>query len=357
MFIIIVDDPQSKNIHELTQKFDFRPDVRIRVNSITQGASASRNRGIQESAAEWIHFLDDDVVPIEDLLLQDEKIIRAWPNAAGFVGKTQFPPADTIYKSAVHMAGVTYFWDIADKISFDIPWGVTANLLVKRDMDSIQYDLRFPKTGGGEDIDYCIRKRNYSVKHGKDGFIAAPDSIVTHPWWNNGERSYYMRFFGWAHGDGALVQMFPEHCYTDYAPTSAQAFLLYISIMLGGICFMQVHWIRLGFLGITATFLANLVHDYYRIICHEGLESDSRLTIGMYQKMAAIPESSIIRMMSEAGRLYGQIERGELRLQVLFRRFDWFTGCRGRIPIDIDRKNSRERLILSVLILGGLLSI
>lgn len=36
-----------------------------------------------------------------------------------------------------------------------IPWAVTANMAVVN--TPTLFDLRFPKTGGGEDIDYCLK--------------------------------------------------------------------------------------------------------------------------------------------------------------------------------------------------------
>jgi hypothetical protein len=36
-----------------------------------------------------------------------------------------------------------------------LPWAVTANVAVVN--TAALFDLRFPKTGGGEDIDYCLR--------------------------------------------------------------------------------------------------------------------------------------------------------------------------------------------------------
>ncbi|KAH9475745.1 GDP-mannose 3,5-epimerase 2 [Psilocybe cubensis] len=177
MFIIIIDDPLSPNISQLESKYSSRPDVRIRVNRKNLGASASRNRGMEESAADWIHFLDDDVVPRQDLLEQAEKAIRSEPRAIGFVGKSMFPVADTVFTAAVHLAGVTYFWGIAgdSNLTDDVPWGVTANLITRRVDDSINFDLKYPKTGGGEDIDFCRLKRQSSLSNKGKGFIAAPD--------------------------------------------------------------------------------------------------------------------------------------------------------------------------------------
>jgi hypothetical protein len=36
-----------------------------------------------------------------------------------------------------------------------LPWAVTANVAVVN--SHVDFDLRFPKTGGGEDIDYCLK--------------------------------------------------------------------------------------------------------------------------------------------------------------------------------------------------------
>ncbi|ETW75002.1 hypothetical protein HETIRDRAFT_431166 [Heterobasidion irregulare TC 32-1] len=198
MFIVIIDDPLSPAIGELEHRFAHRPDVRIRINEENLGASASRNRGIAESSAEWIYSLDDDVLPNSYLLIEAERSMRAHPDAAGFVGNMQFPVAESVFTTAVHLAGVTYFWDIATKMDEDVPWGVTANLIYRRDVkDNVRFSLQLPKTGGGEDIAFCRQKRAYSVSHGGEGFRAAPRVIATHPWWNNGQRSYW-RFYGWS---------------------------------------------------------------------------------------------------------------------------------------------------------------
>jgi glycosyltransferase involved in cell wall biosynthesis len=163
MFIIIIDDPNSPSIDLLQQKYGADPFVRIRVNKTNLGASASRNRGMKESAADWIHFLDDDVTPEEDLLVQTAKVIRERPDVVGFIGTSRFPTAANVFTTAIHLADVTYFWDIARKRpeDTDLPWGVTANLIVRRNPDGVEFDLIFPKTGGGEDIDFCRKKRDW----------------------------------------------------------------------------------------------------------------------------------------------------------------------------------------------------
>ena len=41
-------------------------------------------------------------------------------------------------------------------ISLQVPWAVTANMAI-RNLGGVEFDLRFPKTGGGEDIVFCLR--------------------------------------------------------------------------------------------------------------------------------------------------------------------------------------------------------
>ncbi|EKM59541.1 glycosyltransferase family 2 protein [Phanerochaete carnosa HHB-10118-sp] len=353
MFIIIVDDPNSPNIRELKAKYEHRLDVRIRINKKNLGASASRNRGLSESAAEWVLFLDDDVTPEQDILVQLEKCIRAHPNAAGFVGNAKFPLARTIFTTAVHLAGVTYFWDIASKMSDseDVPWGVTANLAARRDvLDGVVYDVTFPKTGGGEDIDYCRSKREYSVSHGGTGFVAAPNVTVTHPYWNSGDRSYW-RFYMWAKGDGALVKLYPQFVYLD-VPNSAELLLLCFVFSLATLAarswlpVLGSSWLT-GLQATVSVFTANIVHDCYRHLWRdaERTKTIQTNTVGVRWVLAVL-ESSLIRMFSEYGRVVGLLGRGDWAL--LFHRFDWFAGVWGDGPKDEERRNNAQRLSLSL---------
>lgn len=366
MYIIIIDDPQSPNIKELLSEYSHRPDVRIRINRVNSGASASRNRGLRESSAEWVIFLDDDVTPNKDVLIETEKAIRANPDAAGFVGTALFPPADTIATAAIHLAGVTYFWDIARKRADDddLPWGVTANLITRRNVeDHVEYDLMFPKTGGGEDIDYCRRKRNYSMRHGGKGFCAAPRVVVTHPWWNNGKRSYW-RFYMWSKGDGALIGLYPEFTYREVAPNSAESILACVLIIFVG-CITAVGnrmsspgglaLISLGIRMVFASFTANILHDLYRHLWRDANRlTDINMSVRGFSLVLAVIESTLIRVFSEYGRTVGMLERKEYRL--IGRSFDWFTGRAGNGPRNEENRNRLQRVSLSVVIFATLLS-
>ncbi|KAK0475493.1 NAD-dependent epimerase/dehydratase [Armillaria novae-zelandiae] len=352
MFIIIIDDPRSSAIDMLQKKYGHRVDVRIRVNDSNLGASASRNRGMDESSGDWIIYLDDDIEPDHDLISRAEAHIRAHPSAAGFVGNVHFPPPDSIFKSAVHLSGVTYFWNIAEKIEDDLPWGVTANLISRRVNDGVQFDLRFPKTGGGEDIDFCARKKELSRLG--EGFYSAPDVSVMHPWWSNGRRSYW-RFYGWGFGDSSLVGMYPQFVSWDYAPNSSELLLCASFISSSGIVLRQFSPIWMGLKLAVIVFLVNFLHDLYRRLWAEPFDEASmparlgdRHLVKGCTRAIAILESTLIRMSSEAGKTVGLLKQG--KWYYLGKRFDWFTGRWGDGPKRNERKNSVQRFILVLLI-------
>lgn len=354
MFIIIVDNPCSPHIHELLEKYGRRPDVRIRINAKNLGASASRNRGLQESAAEWVHFLDDDVTPESGLLVEAENAIRAHPDAAGFVGSAYFPSADTIFTAAVHLAGVTFFWDIAEKISEDVPWGVTANLIARRNvLDGVVFGLQFPKTGGGEDIDYCRRKRDFSVAEGRKPFYSAPNVKVTHPWWNGGRRSYW-RFYMWSKGDGGLMRLYPEHSYRDITPNAAESLLVCCLVMFAGCIVVAfdlsrgLRILRAGPILALSILLSNVTHDILRhLVLHPDRVRHMWTTVRGVRWLCAIIEGAFIRIFSEWGRLVGLWERGEYTL--IGMRFDWFCGVWGDAPAREEMTNNQVRAALTII--------
>ena len=355
MFIIIIDDPNSPSIDPLQQKYGADPFVRIRVNKTNLGASASRNRGMKESAADWIHFLDDDITPDEKLLVQTAEAIREHPDVVGFVGTSKFPIATNIFTTAIHLADVTYFWDIARKRpeDRDLPWGVTANLIVRRNADDVDFDLIFPKTGGGEDIDLCRRKRDWMVAKngGGGGFHAAPRAVVTHPWWNNGQPAL-RRFYGWGKGDGALVKLYPEFRYWDFAPSSGETLLLCLLLAPLDSAYSG-EYISLSLCGAIAVVLANVAHSIYKATFPDyDRWKFQQCTITGPKYAVAVVVSATIRIASEVGRTVGMLERSEI--QYLGRRFDWFTGRGGRDPIVHERRASLQRLALFAAFTTGL---
>ena len=74
------------------------------------------------------------------------------------------------------MSDITFFYDLPDWMG--APWGVTANLLVRR-AGNVRFDERYAKTGGGEDVDFCVR---LVAETGLPLGRAAAARVV-HEWW------------------------------------------------------------------------------------------------------------------------------------------------------------------------------
>ncbi|KAJ3562199.1 hypothetical protein NP233_g9726 [Leucocoprinus birnbaumii] len=378
-FIIIIDSPDSPHVSTLLAKYSSDPNIRIRVNDANRGASYSRNRGLAEASGEWVHFLDDDVVPSSDLLFAVSDAIRANPQAAGFVCNTQFPIANSVFTTAVHLSGVTYFWDISTKIALDVPWGVTANLVSrrvlvpsdfaeKREISSpTTFSLAYPKTGGGEDIDYCLtqraahfssKQRDPNARDHSQGFLPAPAAIVTHPWWNDGKRSYW-RFHKWSLGDGHLIEVYPELSYRDFAPNSAECLLVCASVLFLSVLTLSSTAIIFSIESALSVIVANVGHDIYR---HIFLHPERNLSLNVGPRIrgsnvlwiAAVVESSFIRIFSELGRLRGIIEKREWGS--IGKRFDWFVGRVGDGPRREERRNSLERFTVTIALVALCLS-
>jgi len=129
--------------------------IRVRCNTTNLGASASRNRALDESASEYMLFLDDDVIP-NPMLLQN---YRSWMHChdrdkkvpvLGLVGMVKFPRSSLkLIHAAVLMSYLTFAFEIASMADYKNPaWGVTANIMVKR-VPALRFDTDYAKTGGG----------------------------------------------------------------------------------------------------------------------------------------------------------------------------------------------------------------
>lgn len=149
--ILIVDNPTHSDIRAELE--DWHGHVRVRVLPTNQGASAARNRGLDESTADWVVFLDDDVEPHADVVKEYcQAIAQSGHTAAGFVGSSSFPSPPNARCRGVQASHLTYFWNVADSCGAlqPAPWAVTANVAVRR--TAARFDPFYPKTGGGEDI-------------------------------------------------------------------------------------------------------------------------------------------------------------------------------------------------------------
>lgn len=337
-FIIIVDNvdkllqvatslSQAENlsIHEAERVLEDHLStnnnlVRVRCNRVNRGASASRNRGLDESAAEFFLNLDDDLVPNPDLLEQyGQQLLEHASDATvvGFIGLVKFPRSEylPLKHAAVLMSYLTFMFEIAEREDmYEHPaWGVTANILFRR--TPVRFDEAYAKTGGGEDVDFSLRVAGTEGK-----LFRVPRACVVHPFWEGSILHLGSHFFNWAVGDGGLLSRFPEYRYWSFPDMSETLFLLIPMAVLSGCPEKLLVWIP-------AFVLVDVTVD-----CSNKDEFRHRCSLLKHERsqrfyLASHILANIYVIILESGRLWGHIKR--INLSCVCHRFDWHCG---RLP-------------------------
>jgi glycosyltransferase involved in cell wall biosynthesis len=305
-FILIADNPSIKIPESLNPYID-RGVLSIFTNETNLGAHTSRNVGINKSKSEWILFLDDDIVPDNNLIFAYvEAIQKVGEDVPGFVGLTEYPAPQTTFTKGVLSSDILTFFTLS-RYYDEMAWGVTANILIKREaIKDIRFSASFPKKGGGEDIDFCLNIiSGYSRR-----FVCLPSAKVTHPWWESKE-SAYKRFFRWAYGDSLLPNKHSKHRYYNLPNVIEFTF---IALLFG-----------------IAGYAMNLHIPFLPIVCGivVGEFFGEWLKLGILKKEYSVSRSFVsmtIRASNDMGRLVGNISRK--RINGLFERFDYF--CDGK---------------------------
>lgn len=306
-YIIIADNPKIIIPKELDIFIESGTLIVIN-NPKNLGAHESRNIGIEISKNEWLLFFDDDIIPNDDILFHYTNAIDQYSNPIqGFVGVTKFPESVNSFTKGVVASDILTFFSLAEDYK-EMSWGVTANLVIKREaIGSLRFLKDFPKFGGGEDIDLCLNI--ISKIHHK--FKTIPDAIVHHPWWDN-RIIAYKRFFRWAFGDSQLPKFHPKYKYFNF-PNVIES--LFIGLIIATFIY----------------FLTNNSLIYIPILCGIALGEFVGEWIKLYitkreKSLVIALESAIIRAFNDLGRLTGNLIRK--RLHGLFERFDYF--CDGK---------------------------
>jgi len=296
--IIIVDNPDipKKQIEKIEQE-----DVIVSKNKENIGASQSRNKGIELSDADYVLFLDDDIIPNDNLLKEYTEAIKSNQDSPGFVGVTKFPDPNSSFTRALLLSDILTFFDYAEKVQH-MSWGVTANLLLKKEaIDNIRFDQdTFPKKGGGEDIDFCLNV----VKKADDKMLKTkPSAEVKHPWWKGG--GFHLdRFFRWSFGDSVLTSLHPEFKYFNFPN------LVGFSVLGSFLMFILNY--KMFPLWLLAILSSEFFLELTRIrIVHKKVVNPIVVFFSIF-----------IRLANDLGRFLGYLKNG---MFPFFQRFDYFT--------------------------------
>ena len=227
-FWIILDNPEHPRAHEVLTMQSVAQNYQVNVRALNKnyGASAARNYGIGHSNADWIVLIDDDVSPEADLLDAYLGAVMRHPKAIVFVGSTHLPPPNNLLTHAIVASDIPGAYTIAERVA-DPPWGVTANLCVRGRTSRLRFDLRYPKSGGGEDLDYCAK----AARHGR--IVAVPAAKAHHPWWNNGDAGAIFHILGWADGEVLCVgaEALRAHIYLTF-PNGVECANLALAVVI-----------------------------------------------------------------------------------------------------------------------------
>lgn len=293
-FYIIVDNPAIQPSASIISLADDE-NILLIVNRQNIGAAETRNKGIAKGAGNWILFLDDDIVVQNDLLAVYVNAIERNPDEIGFIGLINFPEPKTDFTRAIKASGSMDIFSIAQRKKA-FAWGATANTMVKRNaIAGIRFSGVYPKSGGGEDVDFFLRVRQ---KNNYKNFATLPDAVVSHPWWNN-EKANFTRPFRYGKGNSYLGELNPRYTYYDFLNTPETILVSFIIIALA--VFVKIEWLTRMLYFIAGAVIIEIT-------------ASSIQTIKRYSKanFKVIVYVLWLRLIYETGVLLGKISRLQL---------------------------------------------
>ena len=298
--------------------------VRVIVNTENLGAPLSRNVGLDAGAGQYALFIDDDVVIQPNILHAYLAAIREEPDASGYVGPTVFPDPVNSFTRGIRASDMLTFFALPIARQH-MSWGTTSNLMVRRNaIGNVRFSEAFPKHGGGEDIDFCLRIVSDSGKW----FRTVPGARVSHPWWKGAGRSY-TRFFRWAVGDSSLVRLHPQYMYRD-VPSMTETLVFGTAAL--GCAALVAGAVPPAMVGIWVGL----------VVCSEFAIEQARVRVNHHGfTMRDALESAAIRLSNELGKFLGPLGRRDV--SCLLKRFDYFTTGES---IPFEKKISRAKFAL-----------
>lgn len=333
-FWFVADNPQTSHVEEVKQLASELNEQQLKkssnyfINVIhygeNRGASYARNTGFNYSTADWILFLDDDIIPDENILDAYVGAVTRYPDAKVFVGMTELPDACNFWTELLCVCNVGYFYSIAKRMVHP-SWGVTANLMVRgsRHNSTIQFKSIYPKTGGGEDIDFVYQFKEWYQTLGRRVTVGVPEAKVKHPWWKGG-RQCYSQIIGWAVGDSL--------CITEWGTKTFLAcpnWIEHVMFIIPPLSLYTGSWVSGAISGLCVTLFEHTLKTYHYFTDAKRLGAEG----GLLRSLCVAFGAGSILSSQEVTRAVCLARRGSL--YSLCRRVDWFDGEEPRIKLDI----------------------
>ena len=334
-YIIIIDDPTAPNLSEILKLQNER--VRVRVNRSNVGAPASRSRGLAEACAEWVLFFDDDVDVTQDCL--DAYVLAAAERGtkySGFVGTTILPSVTGLLHEATRLSDITFFYNLPQCMGNNVPWGVTANLMVRR-VEGLYFDMDYSKTGGGEDVDYCIRLvQALDLPLGR-----VSEAAVLHEWWSASDiQAYLCRFWKWTMGDGYLLYKHPQYVYLSF-PNAIEVSFFLLFALIPFFTFSRLLSVLL------AIWIVEIFSETLR-----ALQGPHSRHLDVDRRIVAAALSSVVKNVVDAGHFAFHIIH--MRPTFALHRFDFFLGLHNVPSQERVKFATRNAIWLVIVVLGTL---
>lgn len=150
--LVVVDNGSSEPLQTVRTAF---PQVRFIVEA-EKGAAAARNRGVLETTAPWIFFLDADCIPAADWLARAEYHARAQRKDVDLIGgRVEIFDETAPPRSGAQAFEAVFAFDNRGYVERQ-GFSVTANLLTRR---AVFTDVGPLRAGLSEDMDWCHRAR------------------------------------------------------------------------------------------------------------------------------------------------------------------------------------------------------
>ena len=300
-----------------------------------------------ESSADMVIFIDDDVsIQRDSVRTLLSGIVPFRSGVVGAAAQVAFPRSTDVWHEATRMSGILLAFDWPPIRKDCVPWCVTACMAVWRRFAPM-IDEAYSKTGGGEDVDFCLRaiekarpfygpwvsniksEDAWRFPNSLPVFIKVDNVGVEHPFWKREAGlsdlfGYLCHFFKWTQGDGRLLDRFPEHTYVCL-PNAIEATLPVL--WLCGIRGVVVLWV-----------IETLCEAVAAMECQESAH------LAPAKLLQAAMRSGAVKNVVDLGHACWYWVR-RLRFEVLCWRFDWFCGLT-RDVVDGERRKFLKRWVV-----------